>query len=300
MKTLLIFLSLLITEALMAQKEYYIPSGDNIIHVSTYGSGNPLLIINGGPGMSSEGFRGLAETIGKNNLAIIYDQRGTGRSTMKSVSSETITMDLMLSDIECIREFLQIEKWTILGHSFGGMLASYYTSHYPERTKGLILSSSGGIDLELFSGLNITSRLSEKDRDSLNYWNSKIASGDSTYNARIHRGKYLAPAYLHNKKFVSAVAERLTQGNMQINGLVHRDMQNIKFDCKPALKNYKNPVLIIQGVHDIIPLELAEKTHKLFRNSTLVILENSAHYGWLEEPELYFKSIQELLQKTTS
>ena len=77
-------------------------------------------------------------------------------------------------------------------------------------------------------------------------------------------------------------------------------MQAINFDCKPALKNFKNPVLIIQGAHDIIPLEMGVKTHKLFSNSTLVILENSAHYGWLEEPELYFKSIEELLQKTTS
>ena len=300
MKTLLFFLSLLISAAILAQEEHYIPAGDNVIHLTTYGTGEPLLIINGGPGMSSEGFRGLAEILGKTHQAILYDQRGTGASTMKTISSETITMDAMLKDIECIRDFLEVENWTVFGHSFGGMLASYYASKFPENTKGLILSSSGGVDLELFSTLNITTRLSEKNRDSLNYWNSRIARGDTTYKARLNRGKYLAPAYLYNKKYVPAVAERLTQGNMRINGLVHRNMQDINFDCKPALKGYKKPVLIIQGAHDIIPLEMGEKAHKLFSNSTLVVLDKSSHYGWLEQPELYFKSIQELLLRSAS
>lgn len=300
MKSLLFLLSLLIPVGILAQEEHYIPAGDNIIHLTTYGTGEPVLIINGGPGMSSEGFRGLAEILGNTHQAIIYDQRGTGKSTMKTISSETITMDAMLKDIECIRDFLEVEKWTVLGHSFGGMLASYYASKFPESTKGLILSSSGGVDLELFSSLNITALLSEKSRDSLNYWNSRIARGDTTYAARLNRGKYLAPAYLYNKKYVPAVAERLTQGNMRINGLVHRNMQDIHFDCKPALKAYKKPVLIIQGAHDIIPLEMGEKAHKLFSNSTLVVLDKSSHYGWLEQPEIYFKSIKELLVKTAS
>ncbi len=87
---------------------------------------------------------------------------------------------------------------------------------------------------------------------------------------------------------------------MEINGLVHRNMQAINFDCKPALKNYTKPVLIIQGAHDIIPIELAEKIHKLFSNSTLVILDKSAHYGWIEQPELYFESIFQFLNNLKS
>ncbi|WP_050915824.1 alpha/beta fold hydrolase [Gillisia marina] len=175
MRILIVLLSLLISSGLLAQEEHYIQDGENIIHLTTYGAGEPILIINGGPGMSSEGFRPLAEKLGKNNLAIIYDQRGTGESKMENIDASTMTMDKMLEDIETIREFLKIDNWVILGHSFGGMLASHYAANYPEYTKGLILSSSGGIDLELFSTLNITARLSDENRDSLNYWNRKIA-----------------------------------------------------------------------------------------------------------------------------
>jgi proline iminopeptidase len=300
MRILIVFLTLFVSSELLSQEEHYIKDGKNLIHLTTYGEGEPILIINGGPGMSSKGYHSLAEKLGEKNLAIIYDQRGTGQSKSEKVDASTITMKGMLDDIEKIRMYLKVDKWVVLGHSFGGMLASHYTSHYPERTKGLILSSSGGVDMELISNLDITARLTQKDKDSLFYWTLKIAQGDTTYNAKLQRGTYLASAYLNDKSHMPKVAKRLAQTNMEINGLVFRDMRKIGFDCKPILAKYTKPVLVIQGAHDIIPLELGEKAHELFSNSTFVILEKSAHFGWLEESELYLKSIQELLQKTAS
>jgi proline iminopeptidase len=87
-----------------------------------------VLIINGGPGMNSDGFVGVAQKLSKNNRTIIYDQRGTGRSTLTKTDTSTITMKLMAADIEALRKQLNIKSWIILGHSFGGMLASYYAS----------------------------------------------------------------------------------------------------------------------------------------------------------------------------
>ena len=54
----------------------------------------------------------------------------------------------------------------------------------------------------------------------------------------ISRQKSLAPAYLYNKKFVPHIAERLTQGNSEINELVFKDLFRIKYDCKKPLKNF--------------------------------------------------------------
>ncbi|MEO6347581.1 MAG: alpha/beta fold hydrolase [Aquaticitalea sp.] len=295
MKFLPLFLFTISVMSSFAQKEETITLKNSKIHLTTFGKGKPLLIINGGPGMNSEGFASLAKELGKNNLAIIYDQRGTGASTIGTISKDTMTMDLMVDDIETIREHLKIDSWVILGHSFGGMLASYYTSKHPNRVKGLILSSSGGLDLSLLSGLDIQSRLSKKDRDSLNYWNQKIASGETTHFARLQRGKYLAPAYLYDRKYVPIIAERLTQGNMEINGLLWQDMQATNFDCKEALKSFKNPVLIIQGAKDIIGKNIAETAHKVFANSEIVYIDKSAHYGWLEQPEMYFGKIRSFL-----
>ncbi len=297
MKTTLFFLiNFLISTFLFCQSEEYIKTRENIIHITTYGEGQPILIINGGPGMNSNGFKTLAEIIGKSNRAIIYDQRGTGKSLIPSIDTNTIALDSMINDIEIIRNHLNIESWIILGHSFGGMLGSYYASKFPEKIKGLILSSSGGINMDLFSRINITSRLSEPDKDSLNYWNAKIANGDTTYFARFQRGKFLAPAYLFNKSNIPVVAERLTQGNPAINTLVYQNMRKINFDCSEGLKEIKVPVLIIQGKQDLIDKETAETAMKVLPYSTLVILKNCGHYGWLDQPEQYFKSINEYLK----
>lgn len=292
-----VLLLLLFYPALLlnAQTQHDFPIDGGNLHVETYGEGDPILIINGGPGMSSEGFRSLAEVISQDNQAIIFDQRGTGKSTLHELNSTTITMNLMVQDIEHIRQQLGIEQWVILGHSFGGMLASYYTTKYPDRTKGLILSSSGGIDMELFNSLNITARLSQKDQDSLQFWNRKIAQGDTSYHARLKRGTFLGPAYLYDLSHLPVIAERLTQGDMRINGLVFQDMRRIEFDCKQQLRSYKNPVLVIQGEHDIIPLSISKRTAALFQHSTLTVLDQSGHYGWLEQPDEYFTAIDKFL-----
>lgn len=278
-----------------AQTTVEIPVKDGVIHTEVFGEGTPILIINGGPGMSSEGFRSLASRLSEANKAIIFDQRGTGRSRLEKVNTSTVTMDLMVDDIEAIRTYLGIENWVVLGHSFGGMLGSYYTSKHPDKVSGLILSSSGGVDMELFENLNITSRLSDENQDSLRYWNRRISNGDTSFQARLKRGLFLAPAYLYDQEYIPAIAQRLTQGNTTINGLVYRDMRRIGFDCKPTLSDFRNPVLIIQGKHDIIPEYISLKARDLFSDSKLVILEYSGHYGWLEESDLFFTEIMHFL-----
>jgi proline iminopeptidase len=60
-------------------------------------------------------------------------------------------MSMMVKDLECLRQHLRLDRWIILGHSFGGMLARYYATIHPQRITSLSLSSSGGIDLELLS-----------------------------------------------------------------------------------------------------------------------------------------------------
>ena len=273
-------------------REGYADCGAVRLHYTVFGKGYPLVIINGGPGMNSEGFAGLARQLGESNQVIIYDQRGTGRSTMARIDSSTMTMRLMAGDLECLRKHLGIGEWIILGHSFGGMLGSYYTTLYPENVRALILSSSGGIDLKLLSGPNgIQARLTKEQSDSVNYWAGRIASGDTSYYARLQRGRNLGNAYIYDKKNLPVIAERLTQGNMTINGLLWQDMRKIHFDCRAGLQNFRQPVLILQGTDDILSRQIALDEHKALSNSSLVFLERCGHYGWLDRPDLYYPLI---------
>ncbi len=279
---------------LKAQQEGFAKCNNVSTYYKTFGTGKPILIINGGPGMNSNGFAGLAQKLSKKNKTIIYDQRGTGKSEVSKIDSATITIDLMIEDIECLRKELKIKKWFVLGHSFGGMLASYYATKYPQSIDGIILSSSGGIDLELLDYVS-TNINSASNADSVNYWTNKISNGDTSYFAKYQRGKHLAPAYVFDKKYIPIIAERLTQGRPQINSVLWNDMSVNNFNCATRLKDFKKPVLIIQGKQDIIEERTAIKAQKAFQNSKVVIMDNCKHYGWLDAEEQYFREINTFL-----
>ena len=204
----------------------------------------------------------------------------------------------MVEDIEQLRIHLQIEKWSILGHSFGGILASAYAAKYPDNIDRIIYSSSAGIDLGFLDdlGASVMSKLSKAETDSLAYWSKKSDEGDTSYVVRLGRGRALAPAYVYDKKFVPIIAERLTQGNNQVNKLVIENLIKIKYDCSEQLKTFDKPVLIIQGKQDIVQLRIAEKAHKVLKNSQIVLMEHCGHYGWLDNEPVYFHEINSFLE----
>ena len=295
-----ILLLLFLAGQLSGQQGGIVYTSDHVpISYRVYGTGKPLLIINGGPGMNSDGFEGLAVSLSKDYRTIIYDQRGTGKSVMKKVDSSTITMALMISDIESIRQQLGYAKWSILGHSFGGMLASAYATVHPDRIDKLILSSSGGIDLGLLSYFreSLNSKLTPAQLDSIAYWEGQIAAGDTSHDARLARGRNLAPAYVQDPKYIPVIAERLTQGNSTLNQLMWQDMRKINFNCARKLKSYTGPVLIIQGRQDIIRPETVEAAQSAFNHSSVVYMEHCGHYGWLDNPEVYFSAVKEFLDR---
>ncbi len=271
------------------------------LHAKVFGEGDPLLLINGGPGFNSDGFITLARMLSGQARVIIYDQRGTGQSTMV-VNSSTMTIEQMIGDIERLREHLDIDRWIVMGHSFGGMLTYAYAKRHPEHIMGMIHSSSGGYNLDLLEpgGIQIEPQLEPTEWDSLNFWRRQLANGNTSQTARNKRAQYLAPAYIYNDSNASLVAERLQQGDMRINALIWNDLQRMEFDCEDVLHSFLQPVLIIHGKQDVVNPFLAKKAHDLLPNSNLVLLDRCGHYGWLDRPEKYFEEVFSFIEMISS
>lgn len=280
-------------------KEAIIDSGNSKLHYKVYGEGEPILIINGGPGMNCEGFGFIASEIAKMNFqTIIYDQRGTGKSTLEETNSNTITLDLMIEDIENLRKHLKIKKWTVLGHSFGGILATYYAKKQPQSISKIIFSSSGGVSMNFTNSIQnrINSNLTKTERDSLTFYVDKIRNGDNSDKTRRLRAKYLSKAYVFDKSKANIIEERLLQANFTVNQIVFQELQSKPFNCVNDFANFNKPVLILQGENDILSLDVAQEIKTSFPNSQLITIRNCGHYGWLDAPTLYFKSIQHFLK----
>ncbi len=101
------------------------------------GSGEPLLMLHGGPGAYDE-FDALAPMLAPHAALVRFDQRGCGRTQAR----EDLTVEAALADIENVRRSAGIDAWTVLGHSFGCDLAACYALAHPQRVRALVLISS--------------------------------------------------------------------------------------------------------------------------------------------------------------
>ena len=264
------------------------------IYYQTFGSGAPVLIINGGPGLDSAGFEPVAKAIAaKGFQTILFDQRGTGHSTLAKIDADTIQLGLMVQDIEQLRQHLQHERLIILGHSFGGMLGAAYAAKYPQHIEKLIFSSSGGLDLQFKDQIaeRVLNNLAVTDQLKMQMYQLRQRSGDDSVITRDKLAELRSQAYVVDKTKAPLIAARLKVVNFTINSLVFADLDKTKFDLKPQFKSFTAPVLVLQGENDIISVDTAKTIANSFKHAELVLLPHCAHYGWLDQPELYYAAL---------
>lgn len=109
------------------------------IYVEESGNPNgiPVLVLHGGPGGGSEPFMRRFFNPAKYRI-IIFDQRGSGKSTPAGSLVENTTWHLV-RDIEKLRILLGIERWVVFGGSWGSTLALVYAECNPHRVSALIV-----------------------------------------------------------------------------------------------------------------------------------------------------------------
>lgn len=99
--------------------------------------GQPAVFVHGGPGGGiAASYRQFFNP--EKYRLILFDQRGSGRSTPKAALDENTTWDLV-ADMEQIRTRLGIDRWVVFGGSWGSTLSLAYAETHPERVKGLVL-----------------------------------------------------------------------------------------------------------------------------------------------------------------
>jgi proline iminopeptidase len=109
---------------------------------SGHPNGKPAVTLHGGPGSGSTPFwRRLFDP--ERYRIICFDQRGSGRSTpnagLATTDLATNTTHHLIADIEALRELLGIERWLVLGGSWGSTLGLAYAQRFPERVSELVL-----------------------------------------------------------------------------------------------------------------------------------------------------------------
>jgi proline iminopeptidase len=120
--------------------------GGTLVYWETCGNpdGKPAVMVHGGPGQGiTPRMRQMFDP--DRYRAVLFDQRGCGRSTPHAGDPATDlrdnTTDHLLSDMERLREHLGIDRWLLTGGSWGTTLALVYAERYPHRVSQIMLSA---------------------------------------------------------------------------------------------------------------------------------------------------------------
>ncbi len=110
------------------------------IYTKTFGNINdkPIIFLHGGPGYNCAGFEATTaqQLADKGFFVIVYDRRGEGRS---SDPNAKFTFKETFDDINDIYQKYNLTKPTLIGHSFGGVVATLFAETYPKKVQSIIL-----------------------------------------------------------------------------------------------------------------------------------------------------------------
>ncbi len=108
------------------------------IYYKRMGSGEPLIIVHGGPGLDHTYMLPQLKSLAGNFELIFFDERGSGKS-FDNLDTTKFNLKNMVKDIELLRNRLNLDKVNILGHSWGAFLAMKYAIDNSRFIKSLIL-----------------------------------------------------------------------------------------------------------------------------------------------------------------
>lgn len=297
---------------------------DNIslFHFSD-GNGEPVLMLHGGPGYAFDEKWKALSMINETYEFIYYHQRGCGKSTkpVKSFDGGNYYQNMLklsnelgfkpqLADIERIRKILGEEKLTLIGHSFGGFLATLYAIEFPEKVDALVLVSPADVVRitqegggSLFEKVEANLPKNRK-KDFRKFMNEKYFGVYKDLFSRTEQ-ELIDIQMEFSKYYIEAVGDadyNLEDDNPELYGgwmtyAMYLDMGQ-EHDYTEYLKNIDVPVLIIVGEDDIL-----ENTHadyvKYIPSDKLEVqtIKDSTHFAFNEQSEVFSSIVKSFFDK---
>lgn len=263
---------------------------DISLHYDVYGTGRPVIIVHGGPGIPYpkpwEGFRSLEDRY----KFYYYHQRGAGKSTRpiqnfvsknypKNVTEleQTLGIGAQIADIERIRRILNEEKLLLVGHSFGGFIAALYAAEFPENVEKLVLVAPAAMlsppkdGNDLFA--NVRNKLPEEDlsdydalvKEYFNFGSIFSKTEDDLVDLQKRIGKYLLKGMGYKKVEMESIPK---PGGWSAFAVYFSTGKLPNF--RSAVKQITADTLIIHGMDDILALKGSEEYGNIIPNAKFV------------------------------
>ena len=290
----------------------YVDANGVMIYFEMIGHGPPLLIVHGGPGASHDYFLPYLLPLARHNRLIFIDERGSGRSE-KLDDPSGYTVENMVEDVEAVRRELGLGKISLLGHSYGGVLAEAYALKYQQNLTHLILGSTFPSTREMNEVfVKMKQKMPADVREHIDKLEAQgLYNQGKPWEHGRYTNEYMIAAwgdgyfpYLygrHPDPNYDPIAQGVTSwdlyremwgshGEFVIDG----NLKSVEYVDK--LSTIKVPTLIIVGEHDECDPALSRQMNEKIAGSTLAIMPNSGHMTFIDQPVQFNQAVGRFLQ----
>jgi proline iminopeptidase len=259
------------------------------LFVEELGSGFPLIVLHGGPGVDHTMFRPYLDPLGDEFRLLYVDERGQGRSDR--VDPAALTLDVFARDVDRLAEALRLGSFALLGHSFGAIIATYHATELG--TAAAYVISSGGdaseaLDADVQASLDA---LGDHGDTIAASWETEKTVETEEQLRQLLRDQM--PFHFHGEPPSGYLEE--TVGSPDV--LRHFANSGYgDFDYRPKLIDVDKPTLVIVGEHDRTTTPRAARVlHEGIPNSELVEIAAAGHLSFVEQTDVYLAAVRHFL-----
>lgn len=281
-------------------------NGQNL-YIKTYGNKNekPIIFIHGGPSGNSTLFESTTaqKLADKGFYVIVYDRRGEGRSADPDAK---FTYQEAFQDLNSILKQYHLKKVTLIGHSFGGLVATLYTAKYPQNVDRLILAGALFSQQETYD--HILNSVSKTDSAQLAKIKSieKLNKNSAEYRKAcfdlVGENNYFKmpnPTAESKQLYSDYEASEFYKTNIRNKNaplLFYKNEKQNNIDSRPLLKEIKAkgvPVYAIYGQDDgIFSPSQIKSIKNIASDNHFALLQNCSHYLFVDQQNKFISKIE--------
>jgi pimeloyl-ACP methyl ester carboxylesterase len=246
------------------------------------GSGPPVLLLHGGPGLSFGYLEDLAAELTEDFRVAAFQQRGIEPSTLEG----PFTIGQAIEDVASVLDGLHWERALVVGHSWGGHLGLRFAAAHPERLIGLLAVDPIGVvgdgGMAAFEA-EIIARTPKAARERARELDDRAMAGEGTPEESLESLQLVWPAY-HADPETEAVMPAIDVSIPAYSGMIGEIPEGTESVAAELAKG-EVPYGIIAGAGSPIPWgQSAQATVELSSQAFLEVVPDAGHFVWLEAP----------------
>ena len=244
--------------------------------VDRLGEGPPLLMVHGFTG-AKEDFADHAPRFAEHREVVLFDHRGHGASE-NPPDVAAYSLDRLAADTLQVADALGLERFMLLGHSMGGMVARRLVLAHPERVDALVvMDTSLAGDVALTEGMTALRLLLDE---------ANIHGSEADHRVRRERLGYVEFAA---RKWADVAPEAYAALSREMT----RQPEQLEL-----MRAITCPTLVIVGEQDATFLPGAHAMASTIPGARLVIVPDAGHSPQFENPDAYFDAVDGFLRAT--